>query len=69
MKQKLEAIELAAIRIACGNELPQSTADNLNQLFRALVPLLKRQQDEIERLQHYIAHECTHRSRSAAQAG
>ena len=51
MKHKLEVIELAALRIACENELPKSTADNLNLLFRSLVPLLRSQQDEIERLQ------------------
>ncbi|MFZ2279900.1 MAG: hypothetical protein WAW39_19030 [Prosthecobacter sp.] len=62
MKQKLEAIELAALRIACENELPKSTSDNLNLLFRSLVPLLRRQQDEIERLQQHIAHSCMNRS-------
>ncbi len=54
MKHKLEVIELAAIRIACENELPKSTADNLNMLFRTLVPLLRCQQNEIERLQMYV---------------
>jgi len=57
MKQKLEVIELAALRIACENELPKSTADNLNLLFRTLIPLLRCQQDEIERLQLHIAQE------------
>jgi len=66
MKQKLEAIELAALRIACEKELPKSTADNLNLLFRSLVPLLRRQQDEIERLQQLIDQE--HVNRSGAEA-
>ena len=57
MKQKLEVIELAALRIAYENELPKSTADNLNLLFRTLLPLLRCQQEEIERLQRYITHE------------
>lgn len=58
MKQKLEVIELAALRIASGNELPKSTADNLNLLLRTLVPLLKRQQDEIELLQRHVSQVC-----------
>jgi len=59
MKQKLEVIELAAIRIASGNELPRSTADNLNLLLTNLVNLLKRQQDEIEILRRSVQ-ECKH---------
>lgn len=59
MKQKLEVIELAAIRIASGNELPRSTADNLNLLLTNLVNLLKRQQDEIELLRRSVR-DCKH---------
>ena len=66
MKHKLEVIELAALRIACENELPKSTADNLNMLFRTLVPLLRSQQEEIERLQRHIAQEFMNRSSAKA---
>jgi hypothetical protein len=66
MKHKLEVIELAALRIACENELPKSTADNLNMLLRTLVPLLRSQQEEIERLQRYIAQELMNRSGAKA---
>ena len=66
MKHKLEVIELAALRIACENELPKSTADNLNMLFRTLVPLLRSQQEEIERLQRHIAQELMNRSSAKA---
>lgn len=63
MKQKLELIELAALRIASGNELPRSTADNLNLLLGTLVNLLRRQQDEIELLKQRLAQECCSRLR------
>lgn len=68
MKQKLEVIELAALRIASGNELPRSTADNLNVLLGTLVNLLMRQQDEIEQLKQRLAQECTSRTQPAETA-
>lgn len=62
MKKKLEVIELAALRIAHENELPRSTADNLNLLLGTLINLLRRQQDEIELLHQRLTKECACRS-------
>lgn len=69
MKHKLELIELAALRIASGNELPRSTADNLNLLLGTLVNLLRRQQDEIELLKQRLAHEYGSRSQPVESTG
>ncbi|MBB5034411.1 hypothetical protein [Prosthecobacter vanneervenii] len=69
MKQKLEVIELAALRIASGNELPRSTADNLNLLLGTLVNLLRRQQDEIEILKQRMAHDSASHPRTVETTG
>jgi hypothetical protein len=50
MSKQLEAIELAAVRIASDAELPRETARNLNTLLQELVVLLNRHQQEIEHL-------------------
>jgi hypothetical protein len=50
MKQSLETIELAALRIATDSQLPDNTARHLNVLLKSLVFVLNRHTQEIERL-------------------
>lgn len=55
---KLEVIEMTALRIACDGGLPNGTSDHLNHIIKELVAVLRTHQQELDTLHRRIDREC-----------